>query len=170
MYNYQLIKSEPYHCLPACLEIIFKEVGIPLTQKQLGKYIGINSYSKSEVELGAKVEVGLINKVLNELNLNVYFTYLRTTEYEEWMFQEKLEELLIKKSHIICTLSAGKLYGTEFLEVGHTIVIKQLKCNDIIIVDPGPNEFGLKSFSIEKIYIASRYREGGLLVLNENEL
>lgn len=167
MYSYQPIQAKPFYCLPACLEIILKSIGVLASQDYFGEQIGIETASEKDLKLGTNVQLSALNNIARLLNLEYFFTYLRAAEFEEWMFEEKLAALLQQGDHVICTLSAGRLYKNSDLELGHAVVVKKLEAERVEIVDPGPKDFGFKTYSLEQLYVASRYREGGLLVLSK---
>lgn len=169
MYSYQPIRSRPFYCVPACLEIIFRAINISVSQEYFGERIGVDSSSNEDLSLGAKIELENLNKITQSLGLIEYiFTYIRSVELEEWMFEEKVERLLKDGSHIVCTLSAGKLHNnsTDF-ELGHAVIVRKLESGIAEIIDPGPKDFGFREITLQHLYLASRYREGGLLVLSK---
>lgn len=169
MYSYLPIRSKPFYCVPACLEIIFMTINISVSQEYLGERIGINSSSREDLNLGAKIELDNLNKIIQSIGLTDHiFTYIRSVELEEWMFEEKVEELLKDGSHIVCTLSAGKLHNNSTdVELGHAVVLRKLESGIAEIIDPGPKDFGFRKITLQHLFLASRYREGGLLVLSK---
>ncbi|MCB1776146.1 MAG: hypothetical protein KDI50_01805 [Candidatus Competibacteraceae bacterium] len=169
MHNYIPIKSKPFHCVPACLEIIFMAINISVSQEYLGEKIGIDSSSNKDLSLGAKIELDNLNKIIQSIGLIGYiFTYIKSVELQEWMFEEKIEELLKGDNHVICTLSAGKLHNNSAdFELGHAVIVRKIETGIAEIIDPGPKGFGSKEITLQHLYLASRYREGGLLILGK---
>ena len=165
--NYPLIEAHDPLCVAACIEMTLRLGGffeVP-NQETIGLSLGIEKDSASLLNLGIKIDV---DRMKESSVLGPYITkaeYVRANTFPEWEFESKCRDALASGLHVICTLSAGRLYGTDEEDRGHAVVVQAVRGNRVEVVDPGPGMVGKRWESSEDLYIAARAREGGLIIL-----
>lgn len=162
--GYRLTVAYDYYCLPACLEMIVNEFkGNSHSQKSIGEVLGVDTGSAADVLVGAKVDEKKIRSLFPDKSVVV--SYIKANQVEEWMFEDILAEKINLGCHLICTLSSGILLDHDEADLGHAVLISMIQGRFVDFIDPGPSNPGNKRTTIETLYKASRYREGGLIVI-----
>ncbi|MBQ2634959.1 MAG: hypothetical protein IJF88_10340 [Oscillospiraceae bacterium] len=173
-----LVKAEPYLCVPAVLETVFKFFGIhcynqqsiascfavhvPPCAKQMVKNPVIDDNPSN---WGIRIDKDGINQLFRRLEIPLREKFISITEImDEVLFEEKLDSIL-KVGHVaICGYNYSALYGSNNGEFRHVSIIVSLnKDNDeVLIADPGPKGYGLQRVKIENLFFSIRRAGDGV--------
>ena len=83
-------------------------------------------------------------------------------------FTSLLKKELLKNNSIICAYSYGGLYGYDSIEVGHVSIILDVSddLSTVTILDPGPDDYGMKEVNADRLLLAMRMKKNGLWIIS----
>lgn len=157
-------------CLASCISRVIAtiEPESSVNEQAVADALGGARSGTSDRETGIPVEPEKIRHIVEQaVGRHCTVTYSTANTFEEWEFRERVKEAFDTGAHVICTLSAGRLFGHARVDLGHSVVAERLFERDrmLHVYDPGPDGQGSKDYSCEDMYWAARAREGGLIVI-----
>ena len=167
-YIYPLVKGEDLCCVPTCLEMIFKSMGYNVVLSELVSQFIIITPEKAEtnIDIGVHITETLFEKIFRKYNLPLKDTYTAINTIMEDFLIDEISQELKNKSHILCGYCYGTLFKDKrYLNVGHFSIIIGVKNNKIILLNPGPNNFGINEVNDYELYRAILKKKAGLWVL-----
>ncbi|MGB3478560.1 MAG: hypothetical protein WBB67_05315 [bacterium] len=177
-YKYKIIKAKPFLCLAALLEIMIKSSikKSQISQKEIGRFFGIwvpegykGNVKKTHItntpnEWGIIVKNDIINKFFKTFKIPMREEFISIYNLQDWEFEDKIRELLIRGNHIICGYNYGSLYGDKQKRSGHVSLISKISKDGkyVEILDPGPDNHGYKKVRTYDLYIAIHKKKDGI--------
>lgn len=140
--KYQLVTSLPYHCVPACLEMILKRNGITdFSQETIGQELSviIPEFHTLENENYGVVfnDNEVINAFFKRHQLPFKETYTPYNHIPNDMLFEFIEEEISKNHDIMVGFYFSTLYTGKGKRAGHVALIESLLDPNLVLVDPG---------------------------------
>jgi predicted HAD superfamily Cof-like phosphohydrolase len=173
--NWRAFEVLPGLCLAGCLAVTLNQL-FPKSNVSadiIDQWLPMPTRHESNMPLNKEREVGkgfreveFAEKCL-ELGMPISVEYRQANTFEEWELEDILKDAAKKQAKVICTLSAGKLFGTSRLSLGHAVVLLALEGQRVSFFDVEANNFGFHKTSLEQLYNASRFRTGGLIILTK---
>lgn len=172
------VVGENFLCFFALMEIILNDIGISIyNQYDLANYFGVVlpvdykikgvenvSYSTSEKEYGFHGRLQDINVFLEKHDIPLTASYLAANPFDEYPGLMYIPQ----KRYAIFLYSYGSLYKEASNDnVGHaSLLIANEVGRRIKIYDPGPRDYGEKTFFVNRIYDAIYDNRGGIFIFN----
>lgn len=181
--QYNLQKSDNYLCVPTILSIIIDaEQDIYISPYNLADSFTINvphNYPhlknlkhREEVSetnlLGIVVSTESINNCLKENNIPLRESFISIHRIPDFCFEYTILKYIQSGRHIVCGFDYGYLYNKHIQELGHVSIITAIDINNstIELLDPGPDEMGIKHVSADKLYEAILRKNDGIWLFN----
>lgn len=154
-------------CLADCVAQAVQELsGEPVTADDVIEALGpIRVGDVDDLDVGLAVDPLKIRTFVNQYVASSEVTYTPANTFEEWEFADYLQTALSGRTKVICTFSAGKLFGHDRVELGHAVIVDDTIDSDLIVRDPEQPVGKLDRYSQDNMYWAARFRAGGLLVI-----
>ena len=126
--KYKIVKQEPYHCVPACLQMIFIRLGLPpLTQEEIGFELGF----KEKLGTQCGKEQFSVSNFFKRRKLPLTFEYHRQLDKNDLIKFVKIHDV------IVC-FSYGTLYSVTYFD-GHASLIDQIDGDYVWLACPYRN-------------------------------
>ena len=174
-------------CLPACLRVAAKQLGVGIDIAALANRVGVvvpTGYDTSELTLagienihysddpsnwGIDPHTGELSAVLNERG-SIELAYEPISKFQDWEFEDRLVALTQAGLLPIVCFDYEALFGLGVSEgLGHCVVVRRVRRlnghSHVEIEDPGPDRAGIQNIDSEALYLASRKRRGGILLI-----
>ena len=179
-----LIVAKPYLCVPAILETTLKYYGIfNFDQEKIASNFEIfvpPNFNSRKPYYHETIDSNKWGIVLKDYSINTFFrnnsiplreTFISIyTIYDEFNMKDLIEEMLKIDSVMICGYNYSAVFGENDSDIGHVSIIKGLKkgYEDIILLDPGPKNPGLKSVNSYDLYNAIKRKKDGICIISSN--
>jgi hypothetical protein len=178
-HNYLPVVAEPYLCVCALLEMIIKRKSNKLvTQHEIAEYIGVNvphdysgdiknvRYVKDENLYGIVLNDDGLKPIFDRFALNLTEDFSSINKFQDWEFFENIEKNLSLSNDIIVGFSYGILFSdTTKQQIGHACLIEKVENEEVVIYDPGPENYGFKIINGLNLYSAIKKKKDGLWVI-----
>ena len=176
--NYNLCISKNFLCVPSVLQTILLYHNISFNENEIKNYFTINIPENYENLKGIETNnpddygIKLLNSTLNDFfkyfNFPLHEEYMSIFVYEDWSFNDAIEDLLNTNNHIVCGFSYGSLYNEpNNISIGHVSIITKKNGAKIQLLDPGPKYPGLKYVDSYDLYVAIKTKKDGLWLISE---
>lgn len=172
--KYELVTSLPFHCVPACLEMILRRNGITdFSQEKIGQELSVIIPEFHTLE---NENYGVIFKD-NEV-INVFFkrhqlpfkeTYTPYNHIPNDMLFEFIEEEISINHDIMVGFYFSTLYTGKGSRAGHVALIESLLNPNVGLVDPGSSPSFLaerKEINIYNLVQAIAERKNGYSIIS----
>lgn len=186
--RYKPTLAHPYLCVCALLEMIIRSLcDNGPTQFEIADYFGINApkglhydgvtnihYTNDPNTWGLVVRDQEINEFFFDYGISLTETFLSINLFEDWSFEDKLEELLQSRAHIICGYAdRDGMTSTTSAPVGHAVLILQVEPSggmerDIVVYDPGPESPGQRRIRGHRLFADIKAGKDGIWVIRES--
>ncbi len=167
-YNlYEQVIAKRNMCVPAVLQMVLKRFGIVMDQTSISEQLGIvpDNDSNNPKIWGTHIYDNTLNDFFQNNSICLRENYIPINHFMDSVFLlDKLNELLPKETAIICGYNYSWLFGDKedvFQHVSIIIDVNEDK-NEVVLLDPGPKDYGVKSVSADKLYDAIREAHDGL--------
>lgn len=169
--------AENYLCFPALLEMIINDAfDMNISQFEIAEHFGIvvpcgykkiinnQSESPTPLDFGTHIDVEKIQGFFEKNKIELKIDYYEINRVGDICFANFIREHLKHREYLMCSYSYGMLYGKEHAnELGHVSLITEVNVNDeVLIYDPGPDDYGKKLVNELHLYDAIQYRHGGI--------
>lgn len=183
-YQYTPIKGEGFFCVPTSLYIIMKSEKISLSLEDIisdfkytlppdysiPKYIQDYEYSTETRKWGILLKKDTINSFFRKRGLPFVEMYLPINTIEEYNFYDILNTAITNNNHIILGYDYTRLCEGLKGDIGHVSIVNRIISEDIMeIIDPGPNNYGVKQVSIYDMYCSIKSWNDGLWIIQRQE-
>lgn len=183
--DYENIIAEQYLCVPTCLSVIIKAMcDTNISQYTIANYFGVNipfgetvpgvsNLIKTEdsSKFGVEIKNNEVNSLFDFFNLPLFERYQSAFNIYPEDFPFLVKKILSQSNSIICGFNYSYLYDYEESKIGHVSIITNVSddMTTIELLDPGPNDFGLKCVSADKLYNAIRMKHNGLWIISKKQ-
>ncbi|MBC2696571.1 MAG: hypothetical protein HF982_15105 [Desulfobacteraceae bacterium] len=170
--------SAPYCCVACLLQIIINtEFSISYGQIHIADSFGVHvpeDYKGSINNTHITNDPNLFGIILTSNAINIFFSgnnialkerYYSISLFEDWMFENKIQQELNNSSHIIVGYDYGALNDKpEFNTIGHVSLIVNFDTAShiVTIFDPGPDKPGIKKVKTYDLFRAIKKKKDGL--------
>ena len=182
-YHYRPIRAKPYLCLPAVLATVIEaESRQRVSQEEVAERLGGNtppnanppvsnaSTTENRKRWGTVLESGTVDKLFVDLGIALREEYVGIAALQDWQFEELLEERLRAGAHVACGYSHHALTGKGHPDVGHaSIILSLLPGRCVVLLNPGPEDFGMREADPMALYAAIRFRHAGVWIFHPTD-
>lgn len=177
-HHYELIEAKPFLCVGASIEMILRSEGICIyDQVDISERLGVNIPPEDESSLlnvtrtidknrwGTVIENGVLNRLFEEISVPLYENYIHISTIHEAEFAVTLAKQITTGHHIICGFDYGVLFRDKQSTVGHVAIITAVSNEgNVELLDPGPDDSGIKTVNADLLYDAIRSKKDGLWI------
>jgi hypothetical protein len=180
MKEYTNIIADDFCCVGAVLETvlirnnytnysqyaIINEFGltIPKTAKVSEKINNI-TYSDEPIDWGVKLEYDSLNNFFNNEGIRLVLEYISIREIADYSFELTLRSISFEFD-VIFGFDYGRLYNIpDSYCVGHVGIFLKLEGDNLLYLDPGPRNYGVRKVKIDDLYNAIKNKSDGLWII-----
>lgn len=186
--KYEPTLAHPYLCVCALLEMIIRSsCNNGLRQVEIANYFGINAprgflchgvdninYTDDPSKWGVIVRDNDINRLFYDYDIPLVESFISINLFEDWSFEDKLDELLRSNAHLICGYAVHSDTASKTSQaIGHAVLILQVEQTgglerDIMVYDPGPAPSGQRRIRGHRLFADVKARRDGIWVIRES--
>jgi hypothetical protein len=180
MKQYTLIKADDYCCVGAVLETvlirnnytnytqydIINEFGLTIPEKaNVSEKINKIKYSADPNDWGVKFRHDSLNNFFGNKGIRLAEEYISICELDDYRFELALRSIS-SEFDVVFGFDYGRLYNIpDCFCVGHTGIFLKLESDNLIYLDPGPTNYGVRSAKIDDLYNAIKSKSNGLWII-----
>lgn len=179
---YNMTKAEDYFCIPSVIQAILRYYKYEISQIDIAKFFNFympnndnfNDFNititKNKNDFGIKLTNTSINDFFKKNNFPLNEKYHSIDHFEDWEFNDFIDENLTYNYHIVCGYSYGTLFNEQRnIEIGHVSIITKKDNNRIEILNPGPRNYGYQWVDSYKLYSAIKRKTDGIWLIRNLE-
>lgn len=180
MRGYINIKADEFCCTGAVLEAILirnnykkysqydiiNEFGltVPKTAKVFEKINNI-TYSDNPNDWGVKLEYDSLNTFFKKERINLVEEYISIREIADYRFELTLKSIS-DEFDVVFGFDYGRLNNIpDSYSIGHVGLLLKLEGENLLYLDPGPRNYGVRKVNIDDLYIAIKNKSDGLWII-----
>ena len=178
--KYPLIVAQPFLCVAAILEIILKKEGYnQYNQQMIAESLGVNipidhkssikniNYTMDSNKWGIVLKNNTLTNWFMKNNINLVEDFISIFTISEFKFLDIINQLLITPYHLVCGFDYGYLYNKQGNKIGHVSLIIGTECEQVILLDPGPDQPGEKMVNGYDLFSAIKRKEDGIWIVKK---
>lgn len=172
-YSYELIVAKPYLCFPAVLEMIISQHSQTVAPQdklvESFKVVTPTNYegrAVDEFRLGVNFTIKELNSAFERFDVPLTASFTPIVELNDYDLDKLVRKALLNGNHVIVGYSYDALFNCGVNEeIGHVSIITEIDDREVTILDPGPQDAGLKKVSFYDLYCAIHKRNAGVWLI-----
>lgn len=180
MKAYPIIKADDFCCVGAVIETvlirnnytnydqyaIINEFGLTIPKSaKISEKINNITYSANPVEWGVKLKCDSLNNFFNNKGIRLVEDYISVREIDDYGFELTLISIS-SEFDVMFGFDYGKLYDLpQCYNVGHVGLFLELETDNLLYLDPGPRNHGIRKVKIDDLYNAIKSKCDGLRII-----
>jgi hypothetical protein len=162
--------------------VINNMCSIDISQYDIANYLGVNipdgetipfvfniKKTDQNSNIGVIVTGNEINDLFEHFDIPLKETYKSAYRIYPDDFGLLVKKELLQNKSIICGFSYGYLYDKNNFDIGHVSIITNISddYSSMFLLDPGPDDCGLKEVETNKLFSAIRLKRNGIWVISQ---
>lgn len=180
MKEYTNIKADDFCCIGALLETvlirnnytnynqyaIINEFGLTIPKSaKVSEKINNITYSDDPVDWGVKLEYDSLNNFFNNNGIRLVEDYISIREIADYRFELTLGSIPLEFD-VVFGFDYGRLYNIPACyRFGHAGLFLKLESDNLLYIDPGPSNYGIRKVKIDDVYNAIKSKSDGLRII-----
>lgn len=172
----EIVIAKQNYCVPATMQMVLEHFGIlGYTQDIIAEQLVIVSDNDNinHTKWGTQIKSDTLNDFFKKNQIKLHERYLHISNFmDDYFLGEKILELLKENKVIICGYNYTWLYSNCEDSYRHVSIIVDFDpiVDTVVLLDPGPREYGYKKVKLDRLYVSIKAANDGLWCIEKMKL